>query len=178
LNARMSENSECYTPVEICNWFDIARTTLFRWEDTGVIPKAGRGSGGERIYDREHLEKLREVVIKKMCEDCALLVRQNPDSLVMTEDMAERLYRIRFFSSPNPAGELHKLWQLSSAGKISKKTEELLVDYAKKLPFDDLLRARIYRMLSYAHPNISTQISLLTVGLAPSAPYTTVSHAD
>ena len=57
-----------YTPAEICELFDIARTTLFRWEKEGVMPAVARDKKGNRIYTDKHLKSIGQKVTRRLKE--------------------------------------------------------------------------------------------------------------
>src|SRR5207248_930785 len=64
-----------FSPADICQWFEIPRTTLFRWEDTGLIPRTHRGLRGERVYDRRHLHAIAAIVRQKTREEISNSIR-------------------------------------------------------------------------------------------------------
>jgi len=47
-----------YTPVEVCEIFDVSKSSLFRWEEDGVIPPVGRDERNQRVYTHEHVEAI------------------------------------------------------------------------------------------------------------------------
>jgi DNA-binding transcriptional MerR regulator len=50
--------SKTYTPAEVCERFDIAKSTLYRWEDEGHIPAPNRNLRGGRQYTEEDIEAI------------------------------------------------------------------------------------------------------------------------
>jgi adenine-specific DNA-methyltransferase len=42
--------------------FDIAKQTLYGWEKRGVIPAVAKDWRGWRIYDRQHIMAIREII--------------------------------------------------------------------------------------------------------------------
>ena len=44
------------TSQEVCNLLGVSRSTLFRWESVGQIPKAGRDEKEHRIWTKEHVK--------------------------------------------------------------------------------------------------------------------------
>lgn len=152
----MAEEERIYTPAEICAWFEITRTTLFRWEDSGEVPKAERGPQGERLYTKEHLQQIAKVVLRKMREDLELAVRQNPDSEVLTKGFLERLYKVEYFgmnperkeNKPAPASVLHTLEGSGKKFGLSDSTVDSLIDEARKRPRGDPKAIKIWRLLA------------------------------
>lgn len=47
-----------YSPVQICQKFNIVKSTLLRWEKEGHIPAPGRNLRGERQYTQAHYEAI------------------------------------------------------------------------------------------------------------------------
>ena len=50
--------SKSYTPAQICARFDIAKSTLYRWEDEELIPAPKRNLRGEREYTEQDIEAI------------------------------------------------------------------------------------------------------------------------
>lgn len=50
-----------YSPSEVCETFDIAKSTLYRWEQDGKISPAPRKLNGEREYSEDHIKKIAEI---------------------------------------------------------------------------------------------------------------------
>ena len=47
--------NKAYTTAEVCEMFNISKSTLFRWERDGVLPSIPRDISGQRRYTQEHL---------------------------------------------------------------------------------------------------------------------------
>jgi len=50
---------------EVCDQLDISKRTLQNWEKAGVIPRAKRDWRGYRVFNREDVERIREVIKRK-----------------------------------------------------------------------------------------------------------------
>jgi len=144
----MNESNEQFTPADICGWFNIPRTTLFRWEQLGEIPKADRTSKGERVYRREHLRRIVELMRKKVSEEIRSALKHNPQGSYPTLDMQERLYRLEFFGEKNPKDGLQQLQGLARNNALSPQTVEALANRALSCPPKDQLRAKIWSVLA------------------------------
>jgi len=55
---------ERYYLKEILKRIDRNKTTLLRWEEKGLIPKAKRDSRGWRYYSKEEMEKILDLIKK------------------------------------------------------------------------------------------------------------------
>ena len=49
-------NSSSLSTHEICQIFDISKSTLFRWQDAQDFPYLGRATNNQRSYNLEHLK--------------------------------------------------------------------------------------------------------------------------
>ena len=48
--------------VEICEMFDISKSTLFRWEKEGLISNIGRDWRNWRVYSQTNLNEIRKII--------------------------------------------------------------------------------------------------------------------
>lgn len=55
---------EKYYLKDILRRIDRNKTTLIRWEERGLIPKAKRDSRGWRYYSKEEFEKILKLIKK------------------------------------------------------------------------------------------------------------------
>jgi len=144
----INESNEQFTPADICGWFNIPRTTLFRWEQLNEIPKADRGPKGERIYRREHLRHIVELLRKNVGNEMRSAIKHNPNGSYPTLEMQERLYRLEFFGEKNPKAGLQQLQGLARIKALSPDTVEALANRALTRPPHDELRAKIWTVLA------------------------------
>jgi hypothetical protein len=140
-----------YSPAEICKWFGIPRTTLFRWENAGEIPNTDRGSKNERVYGQKHLEKIATLARARLREEIDLATRYHPSSQAITLDLLERLDLIKFFSSRNDdrEGGLEALEGLARQKQFSSETEAALFEEARRRPPEDKIRQRILQLILF-----------------------------
>lgn len=140
----MASQETTFSPAEMCAWFDIPRTTLFRWEDEGLIPPAERkGSQAERVYHREHVACLFKVVREKMEHELDLAQRHDPYAAYPSLALMERMYLIEFFASDNPKHGLEQLGGLSRKHALKVETLRKIVEYALSRSRGDRLRVAI-----------------------------------
>ncbi|MFN0085618.1 MAG: MerR family transcriptional regulator [Blastocatellia bacterium] len=142
-----NEADRTYTPAEVCELFDVARTTLFRWEEQEEIPKAVR-KGGERLYTQEHLRSIQELMRKRLREEINAASRYRADEEHPTFDQLERLCRLEFVSPGEQRHGLQTLYALSKQRALSQKTLDLLIKLASRRPIGDSMREMIWNLLS------------------------------
>ncbi len=145
---RMQEEGVSFSPAEICEWFDIPRTTLFRWEDDGLIRRAERkGPRAERVYRREHVQDLLIVVRERMEHELDLAERHDPYGAFPPPAFLERLYLIEFFADEDPLHGLRQLRGLARQRDLRPETLRRVVEVALSCDRGDALRAEIWRFL-------------------------------
>lgn len=144
-------NNRKYSPAEICLWFGIPRTTLFRWEDLGDIPNATRGSKGERIYEQRHVKEIANIVRARISEEIDLAAKYHPTSAPITFDLLERLDLVKFFSSNDDDKErgLEALMGLARQKRFNPDTEGALFDEARRRPSEDIVRQKILELILF-----------------------------
>lgn len=60
-NSKRSQKKGLKT-VEICEMFDISKSTLFRWEKEGLISNIGRDWRNWRIYSQNNLNEIKRII--------------------------------------------------------------------------------------------------------------------
>lgn len=140
-----------YSPAEICLWFGIPRTTLFRWEDLGDIPRAARGSKGERMYEQKHIIKIGDMVRARLREEIELAAKYHPSSPAITLELLERLDLVKFFSSNDDDKErgLEALMGLARQKRFNPETEDALFDEARRRSSEDKVRQKILKVILF-----------------------------
>jgi hypothetical protein len=146
-----------YSPANICLWFGIPRTTLFRWEELGLIPKADRDTKGQRSYRRLHIKKISDMVRARLREEVDLATKYNPESPAITQDILERLDMIKFFSSSGSDQErgLEALLGLARQKRFRQETIRALIEEAYQRPPEDSVRQKIWELILF-HDQQST----------------------
>jgi DNA-binding transcriptional MerR regulator len=142
--ARSQQQDRTYSPAEICEWFDIPRTTLFRWEDSGEVPRAERGPRGQRIYRQRHLRRIADVVRTKAHDEISLSERHDLEG---PSELLERVYKAELFGSDDPKHGLEQLKGLATGRDLSPKTVRILVNEALGRPRGDDLRRQVWDLL-------------------------------
>jgi len=136
------------SPGDLCERFEIPRTTLFRWEERGDIPKTRRGARDSRIYRREHVEAVARLVRDKTGEEYKAAneggERPQPEALAQ---LWERLYLADYFGGPDPRHALDQLRGLARATRLSSRAVRVLVQDAQRRPIGDEARVKIWEIL-------------------------------
>jgi DNA-binding transcriptional MerR regulator len=150
-NQKNQNNNRKYSPADICLWFGIPRTTLFRWEELGEIPIATRGPKGERIYEQKHIMKIANMVRARLGEEIDLAAKYHPASPAITLELLERLDLVKFFSSNEDDKErgLEALMGLARQKRFNPETEGALFDEARRRPSEDKVRQKILEVILF-----------------------------
>lgn len=144
----MSVEERTFSPAEICAWFDIPRTTLFRWEEDGLItPTERRGRRAERVYRRQHVAEILKLVRDKMRHEIDLAQRQDPYAAYPPLDLLERLHLAEFFAGTDPLHALRQLAGLASKRALRSETLRWIVEVALSRERGDALRIEIWQFL-------------------------------
>ena len=143
----LNQPDEAYTPFQIVEWFDIPRPTLFRWEANGEIDKTEHNTRGERIYRAKHLRSIAKRAKQQIANDLRMIVRRSADQPMPSKDIAERLYKIKFFSGENRETALQELQGAALSMGLSDSTIRNLFDYAMAQPQGNLVRQKIMKII-------------------------------
>ncbi len=143
-------NELLVSPEYITGVMGISRTTLFRWEDQGIIPKAQRGPQAQRLYTPQQVDVISAHVLTTIRRDIELCAAS--DSPIPTYPQIERIKRIKFFSP----GKLHDqgahLEQLDAVGRmngLSDTTIDTLVNHARQLPRGNKIAVKIFNIMEH-----------------------------
>lgn len=102
-----------YSPAEICQIFNVSKSTLLRWERDGILPPIGRGmKSDQRQYTQSHVRTISEKLK-------AQLVRQYSRSSEMQD--IEGLKKIHEVSGLQKIirGDLIGLYELAEFSRLS-----------------------------------------------------------
>jgi DNA-binding transcriptional MerR regulator len=136
----MSERT--LSPAEICEVFDIAKSTLLRWEREQQIPTADRDSLGERRYGGTHLRAVAEKVLKSR-----YAIASRSENASALEELTELSALCKFL-----AGDELGLDELRERRHLSERTIKGLLSLALQLRSADEEFARIVEVL-WSHVN-------------------------
>ena len=132
-----------YSPAEICEIFDISKSTLFRWEEEELIPVVRRDRHHQRQYERAHLKAIsdrQKQVLKKRFDSAAEL--DDERSLVDLEHIHESNALRKML-----VGDRSGFDELESAKRIAASTIKHLLRIASSDNVARDSRAAIARIL-------------------------------
>lgn len=112
-----------YTTAEVCELFNISKSTLFRWEREGILPPIPRDLGGQREYGKEHLRKISDKQKEKIHRRLDQIAEKSePDNqMVLFETLS-----LNKFLEGNTIG----LFELREHDQISAQTQMQLLKIA------------------------------------------------
>ena len=56
---------ELYTISAVAEELGIRKHNIYQWEEAGIIPKAARSSDNRRVYSRDDIKRLRNILKAK-----------------------------------------------------------------------------------------------------------------
>jgi hypothetical protein len=110
---------------EVCQMFNISRSTLFRMEKEKILGEVERDvSGDRRIYKLDNLNKIREIKLSKQYNTAA---KADDDKKMKKVLEIDALYRAIYFDDDSGFSELLEMKDLSLG------TKKLLIDFASSI---------------------------------------------
>lgn len=128
-----------YSPSEVCDLFQVAKTTLYRWETDGKISPVPRKRGGEREYKQSHIAEIAKLQLKDLSKEHRLASRSENETwmkkILQTKSIIKTLY----------LEDLSGVYELAESREtLSKETvRELLLKAADLEPEDALFEGII-----------------------------------
>jgi DNA-binding transcriptional MerR regulator len=145
---KLTAHDSILSPAEVSEWFDIPRTTLFRWEREGAIPEAERRGRGERIFSQQLLPEIEEAVRRQIAAELEAAERHGTSEPFPRPEDQERMLLSRFISTTNKLKALEPLAALAERGLLSDRACELLISYAQDQSRTDPVRCGIWNLLA------------------------------
>lgn len=125
-----------YTPAQVCDIFDISKSTLFRWERDGRIAPPDRDLHGQRLYSQEHMSEIGTFLYHKLYEQLAG-AENEPGAQERLSSLQERMALAKFIYFGNIEG----LYELAERDTISGETvQKLLREASQRDPADRAFR--------------------------------------
>ena len=112
-----------YTTAEVCEMFNLSKSTLFRWEREGVLPPIPREIGGQRKYGQEHLRLISERQKEKLKRSYAQIAESGDEDSYW--EISETLALNKFLEG-DPTG----LLELREHPQVSAETQMQLLKIA------------------------------------------------
>lgn len=121
-----------YSPSEICNIFQIAKTTLYRWEDEGKISSIPRKITGEREYTDEHIAEIAKIQLENLYRESSYASKSENKARMEQILRANSLIKALYLNDLTGIRELKEYPE-----SLSKKTiRDLLLKAADLDPSD------------------------------------------
>lgn len=137
------ENEQPLTPVDVCEMFDISKSTLIRWEEDGTITPPDRDLRGQRQYSQRHLEEIGTLLLKKQYQKLAKAGR-GPGVVKRMDSLAEHTSLTKFVVFKDVTG----LYELTEREDLSNDTiRQLLQEASQRDPSDQAFRWIIKRII-------------------------------
>ena len=117
----MKERS--YSTAEICEMFNISKSTLFRWEREGLLPSIPRDISGQRKYGPEHLRLISERQKEKLGRRFEQIAEDGDEESYW--EISEALSLNKFLE-----GDSTGLFELAEHPRVSAETQVQLLRIA------------------------------------------------
>jgi DNA-binding transcriptional MerR regulator len=111
----MTKSDHIYSTAEICEMFEISKSTLFRWEKDGELPVVPRDISGQRQYTQEHISAISERQKKRLGKQFARAIKSGSEANLLRISEA---VSIRKFLE----GDLTGLYELAELPEVSDDT--------------------------------------------------------
>jgi DNA-binding transcriptional MerR regulator len=118
----MTDN-RTYSPAELCKMLNIAKTTLYRWEQEKKITIAPRDLKGERQYTTAHVKELAKIQLE--------VLKRQYDLASLSEDidrmtrLIQEISRVKALYLEDPTG-------LSELGEYSELSDTFVRELLRK----------------------------------------------
>lgn len=81
-----------YSTAEICEMFDISKSTLFRWEQDGILPNVSRDMNNQRLYSDQHIRVISQKQIGQLKQQFARAIEASRDGWGVFEAVSLRKF--------------------------------------------------------------------------------------
>ena len=145
------QKEKFYTTAEVCEMFNISKSTLFRWERDGLLQSIPRDISGQRKYGQEHLRQISERQKEKLGRRY-LQIAENGDEESYWE-ISEALALNKFLE-----GDATGLFELAEHPQVSAEIQVQLLRIALDhyLPGDPIFQEII--KIVYEQGQIADQV--------------------
>jgi hypothetical protein len=109
------KKDQVYSTAEICEFFGISKSTLFRWERENMLPAIPRDISGQRIYTQEHILAISERQKKQLGKRFARAVEVGDESSLIRIQEAVALRKFL-------EGDVTGLYELEELSTVSNDT--------------------------------------------------------
>ncbi len=111
----MTKSNHIYSTAEICEMFNISKSTLFRWEKVGQLPVVPRDISGQRKYTIEHISAISERQKQQLGKQFAHAIKTGDETNLL--QISEALSMRKFLE-----GDMTGIYELAELPEISHDT--------------------------------------------------------
>ncbi len=115
-----------YSPAEICNLFNISKSTLFRWEGEPGFPLVDRDLANNRQYTQEHIQFISTRQKEQLARQYRLAAQSDNEGSVPRMQQIHEALSLRKFLS----GDLTGLRELAELSALTPRTIRHLLQIA------------------------------------------------
>lgn len=150
----MPSQDTTYSPAQVAEMFNVSKSTLYRWEREGKLPRPARDLRG-RQYGREELRVIAQLAeiepLKRRIHQVYEL--DDPAATEALEDLAEKLSLDKFVMLHDLTG----LYELAERPKLKSETiRRLLQEALQYEPTDEVFKEIIRIIHSKSNSSSST----------------------
>lgn len=121
-----------YTPAEVCEIFDLSKSTLFRWERDGWILPPDRDIRQQRLYTQKHMRDIGRLLLQRQYQQLARAERE-PGIEKRMDALLEKISLTKF----TVFGDMSGLYELAERDTLSEETiQQLLREASERDPSD------------------------------------------
>lgn len=138
-----------FTPAEVCDIFDISKSTLFRWEKDRLIPSPERDLRQQREYTQAHMAEISRLLFRKRVQSVAN-TEHEPGAQQRLDAITEQVALNKFVV----LGDIGGLYELAERETLSDETIKLLLkEAARRSPSDEAFRWIVKRVVGDKIPD-------------------------
>lgn len=108
-----------YRPADVCELFNISKSTLLRWEREGLVPNPERNQLGERQYTRQQVDYIAKFFHSRQYKKRLkrLLNRDSTNAYRMIQEFSEEnaLFKLGYLRDMSGLMELYELIPLQNS---------------------------------------------------------------
>jgi DNA-binding transcriptional MerR regulator len=138
-----------YTPAEVCEIFDISKSTLFRWEKEGRISSPDRDLRQQRWYTQGHMAEIGRLLFRRQAQQLA-----NTEHQPGAEQRMDALHEQISLNKFAVLGDIRGLYELAERETLAKATiRQLLLEASRRDPSDEAFRWIVKRVIGSRIPD-------------------------
>jgi hypothetical protein len=111
----MINSEHFYSTAEVCEMFNISKSTLFRWEKEGQLPAVPRDLTGQRQYSQEHLSAISDRQKQQLGKQFAHAIKAGNETSLLR--ISEAIAMRKFLE-----GDITGIYELAELQEVSDDT--------------------------------------------------------